>query len=122
MTQHAADKAHPAFAKMFVETERTADDILLAWRRQRSPEDPQVWTAHFLVGATGKLQSETDRAKFLGRANTVEFPDALRRPLSGSAGIVLDPMFSLRCRATLEPLDQIEFVLVTIIADSRKRC
>ena len=120
LTAHAADKAHPAFAKMFVETERTSDDILLAQRRQRSPEDPQVWAAHFLLGAPGKLQSETDRAKFLGRGNTVEFAESLRRPLTGSAGIVLDPVFSLRCRVTLEPLAQFEFVLVTLIASSRE--
>ena len=42
------------------------------------------------------------------------------RPLTGSAGIVLDPVFSLRCRVALEPLDQFEFVLVTLIANSRE--
>ncbi|MEO8050364.1 MAG: glucoamylase family protein, partial [Acidobacteriota bacterium] len=121
LTAHAADKAHPAFAKMFIETERTPDDLLLAHRRQRSPDEAQVWSAHFLIGASGDLQSETDRAKFLGRGNTVEFAEALRRPLTGSAGIVLDPVFSLRCRAALEPLHQIELVLVTLIANSREQ-
>ena len=111
LAPHAADKAHPAFSKMFIETERTPDDILLAQRRPRSPEEPPVWAAHFLVGAPGSLQYETDRAKFLGRGNTVEFAEALRRPLTGSAGIVLDPVFSLRCRVTLEPLAQFEFVV-----------
>ena len=120
LAPHAADKAHPAFAKMFIETERTADDILIARRRPRSPDEPPVWTAHFMVGASGKLQSETDRAKFLGRGNPVEFAEALRRPLSDSAGIVLDPLFSLRFRVAIEPLNQLEFVMVTLAANSRE--
>ena len=105
---------------MFIETERTPDDILIARRRPRSPEDPHVWAAHLFIGAPGRIQSETDRAKFLGRGNTVESADALRRPLSGSSGIVLDPIFSLRCRATVEPISQFELVLVTLIANSRE--
>ncbi len=120
LAPHAADKAHPAFAKMFIETERTADDILIAKRRPRSPEEAPVWAAHFLVGASGKIQSETDRSKFLGRGNPVEFAEALRRPLSDSAGIVIDPIFSLRCRLAIEPLSRLEFVLVTLAASSRE--
>ncbi len=120
LARHAADKAHPAFAKMFIETERTADDILLAGRRPRSPGEAPVWAAHLLVGAETGIQSETDRAKFIGRANTAESADALMRPLSGSAGVVLDPVFSLRCRITLEPLARFEFIVVTLVANSRE--
>ena len=79
-----------------------------------------MWAAHLLVGATGRIQSETDRAKFLGRGNTVESADALRRPLTGSTGIVLDPIFSLRFRVTIEPVSRFEFVLVTIVANTRE--
>ena len=120
LAPHAADKAHPAFAKMFIETERTSDDVLIARRRQRSPEDPPVWAAHCLAGATGRIQSETDRAKFIGRGNAVESAEALRRPLSGSAGIVLDPVFSLRFQTAVEPLNQCEFAVITAIANSRE--
>ena len=120
LAPHAADKAHPVFAKMFVETERTEDDMLIARRRPRSPDETPVWAAHFIAGATGKMQYETDRAKFLGRGNSVEFAESLRRPLTGSVGVVLDPVFSLRCRTTLEPRAQMEFVLVTLIARSRE--
>ena len=120
LAPHPADKAHPAFSKMFIETERTSDDVLIARRRQRSPEDPTVWAAHFVAGASGKIEYETDRAKFVGRGNTVESAEALRRPLSGSVGVVLDPVFSLRFVATLEPLNQHDFVLVTLMAKSRE--
>ena len=42
----AADSAHPAFSKMFVQTEFVADSgALLATRRTRDPADPQLWVA-----------------------------------------------------------------------------
>ncbi len=119
LAPHAADKSHPAFSKMFVETECPQGGVLLAHRRPRSPEEPPVWAAHVLVGAIGGIQFETDRAKFLGRAKTPESPDALRRELSGSAGTVIDPIFSLRCRSTVEPRERVEISFLTIAADSR---
>ena len=46
----AADAAHPAFSKMFVQTEFVADvGALLATRRPRSTADAQVWAAHLAV-------------------------------------------------------------------------
>ncbi|HUA87616.1 MAG TPA: glucoamylase family protein [Bryobacteraceae bacterium] len=119
LAPHRADAAHPAFAKMFVETETPADGVLLAHRRLRSPGDPPVWAAHVLIGASG-ASFETDRAQFLGRGNTVENPRALTQDLTGSCGTVLDPIFSLRCRVTLEPRDRREIVFLTIAAPSRE--
>src|ERR1700760_248793 len=71
----ASDSAHPAFSKMFVQTEFAADRAaLLATRRQREADQAPVWLVHFscLEGnAVGGLQFETDRARFLGRGNDV---------------------------------------------------
>ena len=71
----AADNAHPAFSKMFVETEYLAEfGALIATRRPRSPSEPEVWAAHFAVvegELTAEPQYETDRARFLGRGRTV---------------------------------------------------
>ena len=67
----AADAAHPAFSKMFVQTEYDAKaGVILATRRQRSPTEPEVWAAHLAIveGETvGDTEMETDRARFLGR-------------------------------------------------------
>jgi cyclic beta-1,2-glucan synthetase len=119
LAPHGADKAHPAFSKMFVETECLEPGVLLAHRRPRSPEEPSIWAAHVLVGATGDIQYETDRAQFLGRGRTPESPDALRRDLNGSVGTVVDPVFSLRCRCTLDPRERLEISFLTLAADSR---
>ena len=98
----AADAAHPAFSKMFVQTEWATDArALLARRRTRAPDEPSCWLVHALVGdavAAGTLQRETDRARFIGRGHTLAAPRALvePEPLSGTVGNVLDPIVSLR--------------------------
>src|ERR1700683_686094 len=44
----AADSAHPAFSKMFVQTEFVAErGVRLAPRRQRDPDQTQLWMTHF---------------------------------------------------------------------------
>jgi cyclic beta-1,2-glucan synthetase len=120
LSPHRTDTAHPAFAKMFVETESPANGVLVARHRLRAPDDPPVWIAHVLVGATGEIQHETDRLKFLGRNGTTSHPYALDRDLTGSTGNVLDPVFSLRCRLTLEPRDRQELIFLTMAAESRE--
>ena len=120
LAPHAMDKAHPAFAKLFIETEWLENGVLIARRRQRAPEDPQIWAAHILVGGLLGLQHETDRATFFGRGNSADTPDELRRELSGSTGAVLDPIFSLRCTVNLEPRERVELSFITIAAHSRE--
>ena len=124
MASHGADKAHPAFAKMFVQTECPETGVLLAHRRPRSLEDPPIWTGHVLVAAQQEaqdgIQFETDRANFLGRGNTPANPASLRTVLSGSAGTVIDPVFSLRCRVSLDPRDRHELTFVTVAAATRE--
>ncbi len=52
LAPHGADKAHPAFSKMFVETELPGQGVLVAHRRLRSPDETPIWAAHILIGAT----------------------------------------------------------------------
>ena len=48
--RQAADVAHPAFSKLFVETEYLADlGAILATRRRRTPTEPEIWAAHLAV-------------------------------------------------------------------------
>ncbi len=119
-----ADVAHPAFAKMFVETEFVADlGAILATRRKRSPTEPDLWAAHLSVAngeAVGKPEFETDRARFLGRGQTIGAAFAmLDGPLSRSAGAVLDPVFALRRRVTIAPGASVRVAFWTLAAASR---
>ena len=74
LTAQGADLAHPAFSKLFVETEYLANvGAILATRRRRAPTEPEIWAAHLAAidGETvGKPEIETDRARFLGRGRS----------------------------------------------------
>ncbi len=121
----AADVAHPAFAKLFVTTEYLAEaGVILATRRRRAPDEPEIWAAHLAVldgEAVGPAEVETDRARFLGRSRDPRAPDALRalRPLSGTVGIVLDPIFALRRRMRVEPGTTAHIAFWTMVAPTR---
>jgi N,N'-diacetylchitobiose phosphorylase len=117
----AADEAHPAFAKLFVQTERdAAHGALLARRRPRAAHEHWPWLVHALTGGAA-LQWETDRMRFLGRGGTPGRPAALRdaAPLSGSVGNVLDPVFSLRTVLELAPGERRELLFLTGVAADR---
>jgi cyclic beta-1,2-glucan synthetase len=120
LAPHAADRAHPAFSKMFVRTESPQRGVLIATRRKRSPEEAEIWVAQMLTGSVGAVSFETDREVFLGRGNSVETADGFRRSLSNSSGMVVDPVFSLRCRLNLAVSGQEEIGLVTMAAESRE--
>lgn len=101
-----ADIAHPAFSSLFVKTEALPEEeILLASRRPRARGQQSHWAFHSLVvegEVVGQLQYETNRGNFLGRNRTLHNPQALEKPLSGSTGTVLDPIFSLRHRVKVK--------------------
>ena len=121
------DLADPAFSNLFIETEfYPPHSALLARRRPRSSQDEAVWAMHVLSTSAETLagiQFETDRARFLGRGHTPAEPLAVieDRPLSNTAGIVLDPIFSLRCRVRLQTNQTARVVFTTGIAESRER-
>ena len=121
----AADAAHPAFSKLFVQTEYLAKvSALLATRRRRSSTDPEVWAAHHAVveGETvGQPELETDRARFLGRGRDIHSPLAMMngRHLSNTVGTVLDPVFALRYRVRVPAGVTVRIAFWTSIAASR---
>jgi cyclic beta-1,2-glucan synthetase len=121
-----ADMAHPAFSKLFVEVEHLArTGALLARRRLRSPDEPQIWAAHLTVvegEMVGQREFETDRGKFLGRCRDARQPLAVfsGAPLSGSTGATLDPIFALRRRVRIGPNETARIHFWTMAASSRQ--
>ncbi len=126
MAQASSDTAHPAFSKMFVETEFVGEhETLLATRRRRSPSDPEIWLAQFMLvqGTTvGALEFETDRARFVGVGNSTRMPAAMKNNerLSNTVGSVLDPVFAMRRRMRIPAGRQVRCTLWTVVADSRE--
>src|SRR6185436_19357015 len=72
------DDAHPAFSKLFVQTEYLHETgTLIATRRARSPSDKSIWAAHLSVVdgvSVGNVQYETDRSRFLTRNKSARSP------------------------------------------------
>ena len=126
LAPQAADVKHPAFAKLFVETDYLPEiGVLLATRRRRTPEEAEIWAAHLAVieGETvGGAEIETDRARFLGRGGSARSPGAVLdgRRLSNTTGAVLDPVFALRRRVRIAPGAVVHIAFWTMAAPSRQ--
>lgn len=120
-----AFQAHPAFNKLFIETEVDLEaEALLAYRRTGKP-NPSPWLVHALQidGSTiGPLEFETDRSRFVGRGRSYRIPVVIEtnQRLSGTTGAVLDPVFALRRRVKLEPGATANFAFITGVAPSRE--
>jgi cellobiose phosphorylase len=122
-----ADRAHPAFGNLFVETEwHEWCSAITATRRPRSAQEPTVWGVHLVDTGphlVGPVTCETDRARFLGRGRSTRDPAALDHagPLSGTTGAVLDPVFAIRVRVRLEPRHSAAVAFTTLVAATRER-
>ncbi len=124
-----ADAAHPAFSKLFVQTELVpALQAIVCTRRPRSADELVPWMFHLLAVHDADIDTisyETDRARFIGRGRSTAEPQALDREqarLSDSAGSVLDPIVAIRCRITLEPEQTATIDFVTGYAEQRDDC
>ena len=128
----AADVQHPAFGKLFVQTE-IVDGLpaLLANRRPRAEKDPSPWMFHLMAVHPPRgndnvtpVTHETDRARFIGRGGSLRAPAAMfgEEALSNSQGSVLDPVAASRCAITLQPDQTVIVDLVVGVGDQRADC
>jgi cyclic beta-1,2-glucan synthetase len=122
----STDDAHPAFAKMFVQTEFLQEfGALIATRRPRTPDEAPIWAAHFAVVegvAVGDVQYESDRGAFLGRGRNASTAVAMTagKALSNTMGTVLDPVFSVRHRVRIAPGQVARLAFWTLVAPTRE--
>ncbi len=124
-----ADALHPAFSKLFVQTELLPElQAITCTRRPRAHDEAVPWMFHLLAVHDADIDDisyETDRARFIGRGRSRAAPLALdpdQVRLSGSEGSVLDPIVAIRCRITLEPEQTAIIDFVTGIAGEREDC
>ncbi|MBE0558615.1 MAG: glycosyl transferase, partial [Proteobacteria bacterium] len=124
MAAHNADRQHPAFNKMFIQTESVPElQALLAYRRPRSKDEPPVYVAHRVTleqAGDEALQFETDRRRFVGRGRTLANPMGAYQKPGNTQGFVLDPILSLRRNVTLGPGQRVRVSLVLAAAETRQ--
>lgn len=121
-----ADRAHPAFGNLFVQTEwLPGSTALLAMRRPRSATDKPSWCGHVIATRDTNLpiSCETDRSRFVGRGRSTRDPVAMDKPgeLSNTVGAVLDPIFSLRAALNVPAGRSAEVTFTTFFADDREQ-
>ena len=122
-----ADRMHPAFGNLFVETEwHDWCAAITATRRPRSSTERSLWCVHVVDDGpdrVGPVSCETDRSRFLGRGRSVRDPVALEQDgaLSGTTGAVLDPIVALRIRVRLEPGRSTSVTFTTLVTTTKER-
>ena len=123
----AEDRRHPAFSKLFVESEYIEDlHALLFHRRPRSGRQPDAWLVHMLVlpGGRARLAGyETARERFVGRGRTARQPAAIdgTGPLgAGATGATLDPIMALSVEVEVPGYRDTTLGFVTLAASSRE--
>lgn len=121
----ASDRAHPAFSKMFVQTEiRDNGALIVASRRPRDPRGKAVHLAHLVAGPDGAItpaaEAETDRRAFIGRGRSLGDAAAFDRgaTLGGSQGHTLDPIFAIRRRVRVPAGKSVSLTYWTLIAET----
>lgn len=123
LAQRMADVAHPAFQKLFIQTEfLESHGALIAHRRKRSRHDQDIWVAQLFIGVDGgsPLGFGNCRSSFLGRGGSTQSPRQIAQELTMSGEGTLDPALVLRRQIHLEPGGQIKFSFVTLLAESRE--
>jgi len=121
------DRRHPAFNRLFIESEYVEDGhILLFRRRSRTSKEKPMYLAHSVAVGDGDITIsgfETDRAQFLGIGGTAQEPAALlgSNPLSRTTGATLDPIFSLQTQIILSPYQTVHVAFLTLASTSRKQ-
>ncbi len=118
-------EAHPAFSKLFIESEWIAElECLVFARRSRTPHETKAVLAHRLVHDSAGVTLagfESDRAAFWGRRGMRSAPSTLGklRPGAGQVGAVLDPIMSITAQIVLPPNGIVEFAFVTTMGPTR---
>jgi cyclic beta-1,2-glucan synthetase len=126
LAPQASDARHPAFNKLFIESEYVPETHALLFRRRpRSASEEHVYLAHAATVSPGHPFTgayETDRARFLGRGQTLRAPAALSAQgggLSGTTGATLDPIMALCQAFELQPHASAQVSFITAAARSR---
>lgn len=129
----ATDQRHPAFVKLFIESEYVPNlNALLFRRRPRTAEEEPLFLLHMLVPGRppdpgkvswGRTGYESDRMRFIGRGHSPRQPQALTEEqwLTNTVGPTLDPVMALGQELTIEPYSTVQLALVTLVATSRQQ-
>ncbi|MEX2586104.1 MAG: glucoamylase family protein [Balneolaceae bacterium] len=129
LNKMADHSAHPAFSRLFLQTEYLPQQhALLVRRRPRSEDEEPVWMVHTMTGTTHgngeseSLQFETDKEAFVGRNRDLSSPAAMtvKERMEGRLGNVVHPILSLRRSFSMDAGEKVQFTYGLGVANSRE--
>jgi cyclic beta-1,2-glucan glucanotransferase len=119
-------RRHPAFSKLFVESEYLPELHALLFHRRRSSGHESGWLLHMMVLEAWRAFPtgyESSRERFQGRRRDTPWPAAFDgsgpRP-PGAVGATLDPIMSLSGKIELLPHRPASLAFVLLASDSRE--
>lgn len=119
-----AESSHPAFNKLFIQTEYLREQrLFIASRRGGEADGPfgmlLLLTGHELLR---EPEYEHSRLRFIGRNNSLQQPQAVCGDVafSNSDGFTPDPILSMKASLSLNPGQEAEVTFVCGMFDSRE--
>ncbi len=128
LASQKADQLHPAFSKLFVQTEILPEYRAILCERRTREDSEKIPVMFHLMALHGvcadDVSYETSREIFIGRGHTLSDPVALNvaGKLSNSMGSVLDPIVAIRYHISLDPEQTVLVDLVTGVAETKESC
>jgi len=125
MDSYLAELSHPAFNKLFIESEFLKEQSVFLSKRRSSNDKGNQYLMHMVKTGAKLLKSveyENDRLKFIGRNNTLQNPDAVVNSisLSNNSGFCNDPIMSLRVNVLLGEGETVAISFITGVCNSKE--
>jgi cyclic beta-1,2-glucan synthetase len=127
MTRYDEFRRHPAFSRLFIESEFIAESgILMFRRRPRDSDQEKLYVGYALVtnsAATTDLYSENDRGAFLGRCGDAHRPDAITgdAPTLTGVGDTPNPWMALGTTIEIPAHDTVQLTFLTAVGNSQRK-
>jgi hypothetical protein len=122
---YLAELSHPAFNKLFIESEFIKEQSVFLSRRRGSKGEGNPYIMHMVkpgVKPVKSVEYENDRLRFIGRNNTLLNPEAVVNSisLSNSTGFCNDPIMSLRVNIALGPEESACVSFITGVCENKE--
>ena len=122
---YLAELSHPAFNKLFIESEFIESESIFLSKRRTGNTINKPYLMHMVKSDNQFVKSveyENDRLRFIGRNHSLENPDAvlLHESLSNTTGFSNDPIMSMRVNVFLKEGASVTVSFITGVCNSKE--
>ncbi len=122
---HLAELSHPAFNKLFLESDYLEEERIFLTKRRGDGSGEKPYMLHMLrtdKKLCKKLEYENDRKRFIGRNNTLANPESVVNSisLSNRSGFCNDPIMSIRAEFCLNAGEAVTLAFITGVCSSKE--